>query len=67
MMTKNNKVEKQPLRIWLVEITLTSGKGLQFFVPAKDIHHAYMKADEYAIMAENEQLYNYYNNKTMLP
>ena len=66
-MTKKQTVEKRPLRIWSVEITLTSGEGLQFFIPAKDEHHAYQKADEYLLMAENKSLYNYYKGKTMLP
>jgi len=48
--------EKQPLKCWLVEITLTSGEGLQFYVTAKDEFMAYEKADAYAIMAENENL-----------
>lgn len=66
-MEKTKKNKKQPLRIWLVEITLTSGKGLQVYVPAKDEFAALEKADDYATMAENEQLYNYYKGKTMLP
>jgi hypothetical protein len=67
MMTKKQTVEKRPLRIWSVEITLTSGEGLQFFMPAKDEFHANQKADEYSLLAENKMLYNYYNSKTMLP
>jgi hypothetical protein len=68
-MEKTNKNQKQPLKVWLVEITLTSGKDLQFYVSAKTLHDAYKKADDYAELAENEHLYNYYNSKgfTMLP
>jgi hypothetical protein len=62
--------EKQPLKCWLVEITLTSGEGLQFYVTAKDEYHAYQKADGYAELAEgNRQLFEYYKGKgfTLLP
>ena len=73
MMTPKNKDprghQKQPLKCWLVEITLTSGEGLQFYVTAKDEFSAYQKADEYAIMAEDESLRKFYQSKgfTLLP
>lgn len=60
MMDKKVKVQKQPINYWLVEITLTSGEGLQFYVSAKDKFDAYKKADEYAIIAENQDLFEYY-------
>lgn len=61
--------EKQPLKCWLVEITLTSGEDLQFYVTAKDEFMAYEKADAYAIMAENEELKNYFKGRgfTLFP
>ncbi len=61
--------EKQPLKCWLVEITLTSGEGLQFYVTAKDQVEAYKKADGYAELAENELLKQCYKSKgfTLLP
>jgi hypothetical protein len=61
--------EKQPLKCWLVEITLTSGEGLQFYVTAKDQIEAYKKADGYVELAENEKLLRYYQGKgfTLLP
>ena len=73
MMIKKRKSlkedEKQPLKCWLVEITLTSGEGLQFYVTAKDQIEAYKKADGYAELAENEKLLRYYQGKgfTLLP
>jgi hypothetical protein len=54
--------EKQPMRYWLVEITLTSGEGLQFYVSAINKHEAYKKADGYAELAENDLLRKYYQN-----
>jgi hypothetical protein len=58
----NKKNEKQPLKVWLVEITLTSGEGLQFYVSARNQHEAYEKADGYAELAENEHLLRCYKN-----
>ena len=60
---------KQPMKYWLVEITLTSGEELQFYVSAKDEQSAYAKADGYAEMSENDNLANFYKGKgfTLLP
>ena len=33
--------EKQPIKYWLVDITLTSGEDLQFYVPAINQVEAY--------------------------
>lgn len=52
--------KKQPLKCWLVEITLTSGEGLQFYVSVINEFEAYRKADDYTKLAENEQLFNCY-------
>lgn len=66
MMKKNKKVreeqEKQPMRYWLVEITLTSGEGLQFYVSAINQFEAQEKADGYAELAEHESLRDTYRN-----
>ena len=61
--------KKQPLKCWLVEITLTSGEDLQFYVTALNEHEAYVKADGYAEMAECKELQHYYKSKgfTLLP
>ena len=60
---------KEPMKYWFVEITLTSGEGLQFYVSAKDEEHLQSKVDAYAIQMENEGLFNYYKGKgfTLLP
>ena len=61
MKKKNvNGQEKQPMRYWLVEITLTSGEGLQFYVSALNQFEAYKKAEGYSELAENESLRKYY-------
>lgn len=43
------------MRYWLVEITLTSGESLQFYVKAITQFYAYQKADNYAYLAENNE------------
>ena len=43
------------MRYWLVEITLTSGECLQFYVKAITQHYAYEKADYYAFIAERDE------------
>lgn len=58
-MKKQNDDQKQPARYWLVDITLTSGLVLQFYVKALTIGDAYRKADEYADWVSNPQLLNH--------
>lgn len=60
---------KQPMKYWLVDITLTSGEELQFYVSAEYEHDAYAKADGYAELASNSSLANFYKGKgfTLLP
>jgi len=60
---------KEPMKYWFVEITLTSGDGLQFYVSAKDQEQADWKAESYAEMAEDDSLANFYKGKgfTLLP
>lgn len=50
--------EAKIIKYWLVEITLTSGKGLQFYVSGKTQYDAQEKADAYTSWTENEQLSN---------
>ena len=52
--------EKQPLKLWLVEITSTDGEGLQFYVSARNQFEANQKADGYGELAENKQLWDCY-------
>jgi len=54
--------EAKIIKYWLVEITLTSGKGLQFYVSGKTSFDAQEKAQSYACLAENEQLLNLFSN-----
>lgn len=44
--------EADPIRYWLVTITLTSGEIVEFYVKARTQFDAYEKADEYAEFAE---------------
>jgi len=52
---KTRKRPKPVMRYWLVDITLTSGERLQFYVKAITQHYAYEKADEYAFLAANNE------------
>ena len=48
--------EKQPMKYWLVEFTLTSGEILTFYIGAINQFEAYKKADDYRFFVENETL-----------
>lgn len=58
MMNKKKKAEKPPMKYWLVELTLTSGKVRTFYVKARYQQDAYNKADYYGNLASNEYLFN---------
>ncbi len=62
MMMSNKKKkaedEKVPMRYWLVELTLTSGRVRTFYVKAINQFEANKKADEYAEFVSNEKLFN---------
>ena len=53
-----SKLENQekPIHYWFVDITLTSGEVLEFYVKALTISDAYDKANEYTYWVSNEKL-----------
>ena len=55
--TKRERNQK-PTKYWLVTLTLTSGKNVEFYVKARNIYDAYEKADEYVCYADVENLVN---------
>ena len=67
MNKQKKKAEKPVMKYWLVELTLTSGKVLNFYVKAINQHEAYVKADDYAIIAENEKLRKNMETFKLLP
>ncbi len=72
MMMSNKKKkaedEKVPMRYWLVELTLTSGRVRTFYVKAINQFEANKKADEYADLASNKKLFDLVTeNFKMLP
>jgi hypothetical protein len=67
MNTKSDYIENQPIKYWLMEITLTSGEILEFYVKAINQKEADKKGLEYAELAENEALKNYYKKFRLLP
>jgi len=60
MSKQKKKAENEdiPLRYWLVELTLTSGRVRTFYVKARYLNDAYEKADYYAGLASNEKLFD---------
>ena len=57
-MRANVETQKEPIRYWFVEITLTSGEILKFYVKAKNEFEAHKSADGYSQWTCNEQLLN---------
>ena len=50
--------KKPPMKYWLVELTLTSGRVRSFYVKARTQFDAYEKADYYASLAGNKKLFD---------
>ena len=68
MKNKKKKNGKQPMKYWLVEIALTSGDTLQFYVSAINQFEANIKADGYAALAAgDESLRKFYGKFKLLP
>jgi len=63
---RKKKSEKPPMKYWLVELTLTSGRVRTFYVKARFQHDAYKKADYYAGLASNKQLFDLATEKFKL-
>ena len=61
------KKHPKVMRLWLVELSLTSGKSTQFYVMARTQFEAYEKADGYVFWLENEKLRNELNNFRLRP
>jgi len=60
MSKQKKKVENEeiPMRYWLVELTLTSGRVRTFYVKARFQYEAYNTADYYASLVSNEKLFD---------
>lgn len=66
MKNQKKRAEKPPMKYWLVELTLTSGRVRTFYVKALTQFDAYEKADYYASLAENEKLFDVVTGKFRL-
>jgi hypothetical protein len=64
---KKAEDEKVPLRYWLVELTLTSGRVRTFYVKARYQYEAYKTADYYASLASNEKLFKMVDTFRLMP
>jgi len=58
MNKKKKNAEDVPMKYWLVELTLTSGRVRTFYVKAINQFEANKKADEYAEYVSNDKLFN---------
>ena len=68
MMNKKKNDGNEPMRYWLVQLTLTSGEVRTFYVKAINQFEANKKADGYAEFASNEKLFDLVTkNFKMLP
>lgn len=56
MNMENSNLSKNPTKYWLVELTLTSGEVLEFYVKAKTQFDACEKAGEYIFWLDNKIL-----------
>lgn len=55
------------MKYWLVEITLTSGEILSFYIKARTQFDAYEKADGYKCFVNNEKLKAKLNTFHLMP
>jgi hypothetical protein len=55
------------MRVWLVEITLTSGEIQKFYVSGMTQFDAYEKADAYSYWVTNEKLKNNLSTFRLMP
>jgi hypothetical protein len=65
--SKKKVVKKPPMKYWLVEITLTSGEILSFYIKARTQFDAYEKADGYKCFVNNEKLKAKLNTFHLMP
>ena len=61
------KKHPKVMRLWLVEISLTSGKSTQFYVTAKTEFYAYEKADGYKFWLSDGKLRNKLSKFRLMP
>lgn len=61
------KKHPEIMRLWLVDIILTSGEVLQFYVSGLTQFDAYEKADSYTYWMANEKLKNKLSTFRLMP
>ena len=66
MKNQKKRAEKPPMKYWLVELTLTSGRVRTFYVKARYQEDAYNTADYYAGLVKNEKLFELSTKKFKL-
>ncbi len=66
MVNNKKKTKKPPMKYWLVELTLTSGRVRTFYVKARYHEDAYEKADYYGSLVSNGELFEKVTGKFKL-
>lgn len=59
--------QKQPIKLWLIEFTLTSGEVIKFYVKAISYEDAVEKADGYEYWLDNGVLRNKLRTFRLMP
>ncbi len=62
----SNTLKPEPIRYWMVTLTLTSSEEINFYVKAKTQFDALKIADEYQIIANEPKLLAKMRNKFLL-
>ena len=66
MKNQKKRAKKPPMKYWLVELTLTSGRVRTFYVKARYQYEAYNSADYYAGLVKNEKVFELSTKKFKL-
>ena len=66
MIMFTNKCKPEPIRYWIVTLTLTSGEDIDFYVKAKTQQDALELAKDCDFMVSNEKLLNKFRNNFLL-
>jgi hypothetical protein len=61
------KKHPKVMRLWLVELSLTSGKSTQFYVTARTQFEAYEKADSYKFWLSDGKLRDKLSTFRLMP
>jgi len=64
---KQKQEERKVIKLWLVEISLTSGESIQFYVKSRTKEDADEKVEGYLFWLDNEKLRNKLSEFRLMP